>query len=48
MVASVKQQAAGAISLDLSKSNAAISSGIYIAKVVYGMEQACFRLAIRR
>lgn len=48
MVASVRQQAAGSISLDLSGNTSVLSSGIYLAKLMRGAEQSSFRLPIRR
>jgi hypothetical protein len=48
MVASVKQQASGSISLEFSRSSVPISSGIYVAKLMRGTEQSSFRLPIRR
>jgi hypothetical protein len=48
MVSSVKQKAAGSISLELSSSSVPISSGIYIAKLMHGNEQSSLRLPIQR
>jgi hypothetical protein len=48
MVASIKQQAAGSISLKLSNRGVPISSGIYIVKLMRGKEQSSFKLSIQR
>jgi hypothetical protein len=48
MVASVRQEAGGSISLGLSSSSMSISSGIYIAKLICRKEQSSFRLSIQR
>jgi hypothetical protein len=46
MVASVKQQAAKAITLDLSKNR--VSPGVYVAKLLRGEEQTSLRLSLQR
>jgi hypothetical protein len=46
LVASVNQQPSASISLDLSGNGRVVSSGVYMATIVYGNRQSSLRLAI--
>lgn len=48
LIASVKQQVKGSITLDLSKGRLSVPSGVYLAKLLRGNEASSLRLSINR
>jgi hypothetical protein len=48
LMASVKQQVKGSITLDLSKGGLSVPSGVYLVKLLRGNEASSLRLSINR